>query len=63
MTQKELLYYEDAVMHEESITKIINEAINKLEDEKLITFMNNELDKHNSMKEKLINQMEDIING
>ena len=47
MTQKELLYYEDAVGHEKSIIKICEESIKKLEDEKLINFMKEEVTRHN----------------
>ena len=58
MTQKELSYVEDAVEHESNIIKIINESVNYLEDEKLVTFMNNELTVHENMKEKLLNLLE-----
>ena len=69
MTQKELLYVEDAVKHENNIIKICNESINMLENEDLITFLEKEVKKHNSMKEKLISLLEEcnnewwIING
>ncbi len=58
MTQKELSYTEDAVMHETSIIKIIDEGIKNLQDESLVTFMQNELDVHTMMKEKLMNLLE-----
>ena len=62
MTQKELSYVEDAIGHEGNIIKIITETINNLEDENLINFMNGELDKHNTMKEKLMTFLEGIAN-
>ena len=62
MTQKELLYFEDAINHEKSIIKICEEIINNLEDEELISFMENERDQHNLMQEKLINRMEEKAN-
>ncbi len=62
MTQKELLYLEDAIGHEDNIISIINESLNYLEDERLITFMNSELDRHNSIKENLMDLLEDKVN-
>ncbi len=63
MTQKELLYFEDAVGHESNMIKIIKEGIENLEDENLITFMNNELEKHTETKQKLMNLLEEKQNG
>ncbi len=63
MTQKELLYYEDAIGHEDNIIKIINNAINNLSDESLITFMQKEKEKHNNMKQNLINVLKEVSNG
>lgn len=60
MTQKELLYVEDAIGHEKNIISICEETINMLEDESLITFLKSELKKHKAMKEKLINELEDL---
>ncbi len=62
MTQKELSYVEDAIGHETNIIKIINEGINNLEDENLVTFMNQELETHTSMKEKLMTLLEGKAN-
>ena len=39
MTQKELLYLEDAITHEENLSKICEDYISKLEDEELQTFL------------------------
>ena len=63
MTQKELSYYEDAIGHESNIIKILDFSIQNLEDENLISFMEIELDKHNQMKDKLMNLLEDKNNG
>ena len=63
MTQKELLYMEDAIGHESSIIKIIENSINNLKNEDLISFMNEELQKHKNTKQSLINIMEEISNG
>ena len=63
MTQKELLYVEDAVGHEQNIIKICEETINMLEDENLIQFMEQQKESHMQMKEKLINMLEVKSNG
>ena len=59
MTQKELLYVEDAVKHEKNIIDICNETMNALESDDLISFLEKEVKKHCSMKEKLINLLEE----
>lgn len=46
MTQKELLYIEDAIGHEKAIIKICTETINNLENNDLKCFMEKELTKH-----------------
>lgn len=58
MTQKELLYLEDAVGHEENIIEVCEDTIGRLSDENLISFLSNEVEKHKSMKNKLINMLE-----
>ena len=58
MTQKELLYVEDAIGHEKNIIKIINESINYLENRILIDFMNKELKEHQKMQKDLLNILE-----
>ena len=52
MTQKELLYFEDAVGHEGNIIKIIETGLQNLEDENLRAF------KHNEAKQRLMNVLE-----
>lgn len=63
MTQKELLYFEDAIGHEKNIISIIEDALKSLQDEKLISFMNEQLNSHQNMKEKLMNMLEVKANG
>ena len=58
MTQKELLYVEDAVGHEQNVGQIIQESILLLEDKSLQTFLKNELTKHQVIETKLINLLE-----
>lgn len=62
MTQKELLYMEDAVSHEEVIIKILEESIENLDDEALVDFMEEELNIHKDMKEELMNKLEEKSN-
>ena len=58
MTQKELAYIEDAIGHEKNIVSIIEETINKIEDENLEKFLNQELLIHKDTKDKLLNMLE-----
>ena len=62
MTQKELLYVEDAIKHEQIIIDICNESINLFKDDDLCSFVESEVKKHIKMKEKLISLMEGICN-
>lgn len=62
MTQKELLYLEDAIKHENNTIAIVDNIIENLEDESLIKFLEKESKKHSSMKEKLIKQLEEKSN-
>ena len=62
MTQKELSYVEDAIGHEKNIIKIINNTTSNLQDENLISFMNEELNTHNNMLEKLMHKLEEKTN-
>ena len=62
MTQKELLYVEDAVGHEDNIIKILTQSIKDLDDDRLITFMEEEKEKHNDLKQALLMLLEDEAN-
>ena len=62
MTQKELAYVEDAIGHESNIIKILQETIKNIQDENLISFLENKLETHVSMKQKLINKLEEKAN-
>ena len=62
MTQKELAYTEDAICHEKIIISILEDNVKNLTDESLVTFMNNELDMHNDIKEQLMNLLEENTN-
>ena len=60
MTQKELLYVEDAIGHEKTISTVIGETIELLEDEDLQNYMEDELKKHEDIQNDLIELLEDI---
>jgi hypothetical protein len=62
MTQKELLYLEDAIHHEHILINICNETINQLEDEDLISFIENEISIHEVNKKNLMELMEECAN-
>ncbi len=62
MTQKELSYMEDAVKHEENLASIIEESINLLDDENLISFMQKQMNNHKDMQKKLMMLMEEKAN-
>lgn len=63
MTQKELLYVEDAIMHEKNIINICEDMINTLDNEELSDFIDNEISVHTGIKENLISLLEEKING
>ncbi len=58
MTEKELLYVEDAIGHEKNVKAIVLETINLLEDKNLKSFMKSELKKHQAIEAKLMNLLE-----
>ena len=62
MTQKELSYVEDAIGHEDNIIKILYDTINKMEDENLISFLENHIQSHTQLKENLIELLEEKAN-
>lgn len=61
MTQKELLYVEDAIMHESNIINICEDMVNTLDDENLTDFIDNEIGIHTGIKENLISLLEEKI--
>jgi len=62
MTQKELLYVEDAILHEVNTMNIGEFIINSLTDQDLADFMKKELKKHQAIKDKLLNELEVCCN-
>ncbi len=62
MTQKELLYFEDAIMHIDSIIKILNHSKQIIDDDNISNFIDNELSRQQSLKEQLMNTLGDKVN-
>ncbi len=60
MTQKELLYLEDAYGHECNIIEICTETMNMLESDDLVSFIEKEIKKHEKMKKEIITKMEGL---
>jgi len=63
MTEKELLYVEDAINHECNIISILTDNINILENVDLKDFLEEKLNDHIAYKQELINLLEDKSNG
>lgn len=59
MTQKELLYIEDAIEHEKSIITYLEEMKKKLEQEDLIEFSDKESKKHQKEQKELEKLLEE----
>ena len=59
MTQKELLYVEDAIGHEDNIVSIINDINTRISDKKLCAFLKKEVKKHQDMKDKLLAKLKE----
>ena len=59
MTQKELLYFEDAIGHEKNIILICDESINKIDDGELISFF----EKEKAVHEEVLNKLIDFLGG
>lgn len=62
MTQKELLYLEDAIGHEKNIISIVEDTKERLEDEELKNFLEEELQEHNSTLNSLMTKLEESAN-
>ncbi len=62
MTQKDLLYMEDAIKHEENLVTICDYYAEIIEDNNLKSFIKSHSKKHAKLKQKLLNVMEDIAN-
>lgn len=63
MTQKELLYMEDAIGHEQNLVTLLENFSNDLTDQDLASFLKKLAKRHNRLEKKLLETMEDITNG
>lgn len=62
MTQKELLYMEDAIGHEQNLETIFTNFSNAVEDTELSSFIEKLAKKHQTLSEKLLKVMEEAAN-
>lgn len=62
MTQKELLYMEDAIGHEQNLETIFTNFSEVLEDNNLASFLEKLAKKHQDLADKLLKVMEDTAN-
>ncbi len=59
MTQKELLYLEDAINHEKALIEICDVSSNYIANEDLVDFFKKQSKKHSDLKNNLICLLED----
>ena len=62
MTQKELLYVEDAIGHEKTIISMLNSSIEQIEDEDLKVYLEDEVKIHTKQEDELLKLLEDLVN-
>ena len=62
MTQKELLYVEDAIGHENTLIQICQDSLNNLQDDNLKEFMQTEISVHEDLKKNLLGALEENCN-
>ena len=62
MSQKELLYLEDAIGHERAMIAYLDFVKSSLDDEDLEDFIDDNLKHHQSLEKKLCKLMEDYAN-
>ena len=62
MTQKDLLYLEDAYTHQENLIKIWKFYTEIILDEELVEFINGQIDKLTKSKDKIMKLLEETKN-
>ena len=62
MTQKELLYVEDAIGHEKALMSICKKTLDDLKDDDLKSFFEKEIKYHKTLEDKLISELEESSN-
>ena len=63
MTQKDLLYLEDAYEHEKIIIKLCNEFLSKLTEKELSVFIEEQIKSHTEIKNTIMNFLKENANG
>ena len=63
MTQKELSYFEDAIGHVSNIIKILEESLKNVSDDKILSFMQDEINCQSTLKETLMSKLKEKANG
>lgn len=62
MTQKELLYLEDAITHEDNLISFLKKQLDNLKDSDLINFFKQEINIHNKTKKDLLSLLKENCN-
>ena len=62
MTQKELLYLEDACKHEEILLEVLDDALNTLDDDSFLKSIQTEISIHQRLLDNLNQLLEDKAN-
>ena len=62
MTNKELLYVEDAVNHELNVIAYLKDSMKKLDNKSLKAFFEEEVNSHREYLNELLNEMEMLSN-
>lgn len=62
MTQKELLYFEDAINHEQSVLSFLDDMEKNVKDKNIKEFISDEVDHHNNLLNLLINTLKEKTN-
>ena len=62
MTEKELLYFEDAIGHEKNIIKIIEENKKEVDDERISNFFLNQIEIHKENINNLTKYLKEMAN-
>ncbi len=54
MTQKDLLYFEDAIEHEKAMVEICNNFLLKLKNNELKSFVREQINSHEKIRDELL---------
>ncbi len=62
MTEKELLYLEDAIGHEKNIISICDDFINNITDTNLSLFISEQIKNHQDIEKQLMDMLKEKAN-